>query len=172
MTTQGNDLVVDGKVRAHQATQAGECVVLGDDMKVPGTMVKLGAGLTLDENGALTIIPPVPQTYVDPGSRTWIDNIGTVYMDGTTWLGGTDTPSRMVVRYARTDEVTHTRLFHTFETAEVQATMQGKRIQEFTPAVVRGNGHGSGFCTVEIFDSRGILAQMFTKEVEESNEIS
>ena len=172
MTTQGNDLVVDGKVRAQQATQAGECVVLGSDSHIPGTMLKLGAGLTLDEDGSLSIVQPVPQVYVEPGSRTWSDNTGIVYMDGTAWLGGTDTPSRMVVRYARTDEVTHTRIFHTFETAGVQAVMEGKRISEFTPAVVRGNGHGSGFCTVEIFDSRGILAQMFTKEVEESNEIS
>ena len=31
----GSDLAIDGKVRAEQATQTGECVVLGDDLKIP-----------------------------------------------------------------------------------------------------------------------------------------
>lgn len=31
----GSDLAVDGNVRAMQASQAGECVTLGDDLKIP-----------------------------------------------------------------------------------------------------------------------------------------
>lgn len=40
----GSDLTIDGKVRAKQATQAGECVTLGDDMKIPAEFVPSGSG--------------------------------------------------------------------------------------------------------------------------------
>ena len=44
MTTQGNDLIVDGKVHAKQATQAGECVVLGSDGMVPSSIIPSSGG--------------------------------------------------------------------------------------------------------------------------------
>lgn len=40
----GSDLAVDGKVRANQATQAGECVTLGDDLKIPAELVPSAGG--------------------------------------------------------------------------------------------------------------------------------
>lgn len=41
-TTVGNGLTVDGTVKASQATQAGEAVVLGDDGMIPANMVASG----------------------------------------------------------------------------------------------------------------------------------
>lgn len=41
-TTVGNGLTVDGTVKASQATQAGEAVVLGDDGLIPANLVSSG----------------------------------------------------------------------------------------------------------------------------------
>lgn len=38
MTDVGHGMTVDGTISARQATKAGECVVLGDDLKIPSTM--------------------------------------------------------------------------------------------------------------------------------------
>lgn len=43
-TTVGNGLTVDGTVKASQATQAGEAVVLGDDGLIPANLVASGGG--------------------------------------------------------------------------------------------------------------------------------
>lgn len=48
----GSDLAVDGKVRATQATQAGECVTLGDGLKIPAEFIPdtgSSAGITKAE---------------------------------------------------------------------------------------------------------------------------
>ena len=42
-TTVGNGLTVDGTVKASQATQAGEAVVLGDDGKIPTSLIDVDA---------------------------------------------------------------------------------------------------------------------------------
>lgn len=48
-TTVGNGLTVDGTVKASQATQAGEAVVLGDDGLIPASMVASGGGKVITE---------------------------------------------------------------------------------------------------------------------------
>lgn len=48
-TTVGNGLTVDGTVKASQATQAGEAVVLGDDGMIPASMVASGGGKVITE---------------------------------------------------------------------------------------------------------------------------
>lgn len=46
-TTVGNGLTVDGTVKASQATQAGEAVVLGDDGMIPASMVASGSKMNV-----------------------------------------------------------------------------------------------------------------------------
>ena len=48
-TTVGNGLTVDGTVKASQATQAGEAVVLGDDGLIPANLVASGGGKVITE---------------------------------------------------------------------------------------------------------------------------
>lgn len=48
-TTVGNGLTVDGTVKASQATQAGEAVVLGDDGMIPANMVASGGKKVITE---------------------------------------------------------------------------------------------------------------------------
>ena len=48
-TTVGNGLTVDGTVKASQATQAGEAVVLGDDGHIPANLVAGGGGKVITE---------------------------------------------------------------------------------------------------------------------------
>ena len=48
-TTVGNGLTVDGTVKASQATQAGEAVVLGDDGLIPASLVASGGGKVITE---------------------------------------------------------------------------------------------------------------------------
>ena len=45
-TTVGNGLTVDGTVKASQATQAGEAVVLGDDGLIPASLMG-GSGMNV-----------------------------------------------------------------------------------------------------------------------------
>ena len=45
-TTVGNGLTVDGTVKASQATQAGEAVVLGDDGMIPASLIG-GSGMNV-----------------------------------------------------------------------------------------------------------------------------
>lgn len=45
-TTVGNGLTVDGTVKASQATQAGEAVVLGDDGLIPASLLPNTGGET------------------------------------------------------------------------------------------------------------------------------
>lgn len=45
MTSVGGDLEVDGTVTARQATQAGQAVVLGEDMKIPTSFYEGGGGV-------------------------------------------------------------------------------------------------------------------------------
>lgn len=42
MTDIGHGMTVDGTISARQAAKAGECVVLGDDLKIPSTMYDAG----------------------------------------------------------------------------------------------------------------------------------
>lgn len=46
-TTVGNGLTVDGTVKASQATQAGEAVVLGDDGLIPANLVASGGNMNI-----------------------------------------------------------------------------------------------------------------------------
>ena len=48
-TTVGNGLTVDGTVKASQATQAGEAVVLGDDGLIPANLVASGGEKVITE---------------------------------------------------------------------------------------------------------------------------
>ena len=52
MTDVGHGMTVDGTISARQATKAGECVVLGDDLRIPSTMYETGG-----EDGWETIDP-------------------------------------------------------------------------------------------------------------------
>lgn len=56
MTSLGGDLEVDGTVTARQASQPGQAVVLGNDGKVPGTMLKLGPGLGIMDDGTIYVL--------------------------------------------------------------------------------------------------------------------
>lgn len=55
MTSLGGDLEVDGTVTARQATQAGQAVVLGNDLTIPSSMLKLGPGLGVTSDGKIYI---------------------------------------------------------------------------------------------------------------------
>lgn len=61
MTEVGSDLTVSGRVRASQGSVEGDAVMLGPGGCIPGTMIKLGKGLRLDENGALSVSSPPTQ---------------------------------------------------------------------------------------------------------------
>ena len=61
MTELGSDLTVSGRVRASQGSVEGDAVMLGPGSYIPGTMIKLGKGLRLDENGALSVSSPPTQ---------------------------------------------------------------------------------------------------------------
>lgn len=55
-TTVGNGLTVDGTVKASQATQAGEAVVLGDDGMIPASMVASGGGKVITEYTSISAL--------------------------------------------------------------------------------------------------------------------
>lgn len=61
MTEFGSDLSVSGRVRASQGSVEGDAVMLGPGSYIPGTMIRLGKGLRLDENGALSVSSPPTQ---------------------------------------------------------------------------------------------------------------
>lgn len=86
MTTQGNDLIVDGKVRAQQATQAGECVVLGSDGMIPESMVPSSGG-----GGSGSTF----QSFSDiSGLRAWMQSApegATLFLWGYTYYVGEET---------------------------------------------------------------------------------
>ena len=56
MTSLGGDLEVDGTVTARQATQAGQAVVLGNDLTIPSSMLKLGPGLGVMDDGTIYVL--------------------------------------------------------------------------------------------------------------------
>lgn len=58
MTELGSDLTVSGRIRASQGSVEGDAVMLGQGNYIPGTMIRLGKGLHLDENGAIAIYEP------------------------------------------------------------------------------------------------------------------
>lgn len=117
MTEVGSDLTVSGRVRASQGSVEGDAVMLGPGGCIPGTMIKLGKGLRLDENGALSVSSPPTQldlsgavvTHGGVGQDAFLTGVSIpALVDGKTpdevILGGETRPEPVIfLRFALSD---------------------------------------------------------------------
>lgn len=73
-TTVGNGLTVDGTVKASQATQAGEAVVLGEDGLIPGGMIGASSKMNKREFSSLSdVLTALSNGDIPPYAKTILE---------------------------------------------------------------------------------------------------